>query len=255
MPIAPRSAVPAATRPARRHETPRKPPTREQLSAAVYRLLDELAKGRNVSQQVVDAMAVEVYAFAAKSVETAWSVVDAAIAAVTAYAWRRTQSGANRGNPVADFKAGLEKAKTDDLARADDLFKEGKAAEGEAKAALEQEWRELLLRDAQPGTPLRLGPSATAFLQEGMVRWFRPVEGSPLAKKDLPRLVAENRRFFDFLGTQVLFGTEEGEGYAAAKAADKAARIAAASEPAPPAEEEEAPAAEPEAEAPAAAVA
>lgn len=246
MAIKPRSAVPAAARPARRAAPPhvRRPPTQGQLSGAVYRLLDELAKGRDVSQATIDEMAAEVYGFATKSVETAWSVVDAAVVVVRCLQGRRRISGVG-GDVVAPFKADLDKAKKADLDRADAIRKEIAKEEDEAvKAAKSQELRELLLRDAQPGSPLRLGPAATDFLREAMVRWFRPVEGSPLAWEDLPRMVVENRRFFDFLAVQVLFGGEEAAAYAAAKDADKAARVAADSEPAPPAEEE-APAAVP----------
>ncbi len=215
----------------RRQEPIRLPPTQRQLSRSVIRLMEELAAGRVSPEQIADAQD-KVYGFAEKSVSTAWSAVDAAILIVRAFQGRRKVSRA-QGDVVGAFRASLEEGKRLDLDRKGEIVKELKLAEGDAKAALETELKELTLRGIPEGRPMKLGPAATQFLVDVIVPRFRPVKGSPLALEDLPNLIVENLRFFDFMGKEVLFSDEEKAAYAAARDEDKAARANADASEAP----------------------
>lgn len=216
----------------------RRPPTQSQLSAAAYRLADELG-GRECDQETRDDAASKIYDFAAGSVSTAWSLVDAAIMAVRCYQGRRKISGA-MGEVVVPFREALDEAKTEDLKSKAALIEELKA-EGttdERKDAIRGELNELLLGNIPQDRPFRMGSEASAFLLESMFCEFMPVKGSPLAVEDFPRFVQENLRFLDWLGVELLFTKEQNVQYQAAKDADKAERAAAGAEPAPDAEVE-----------------
>lgn len=231
MGITPRSVVTPAPTPAPRQPA-RLPPTQSQLSLAAYRLADELG-GRALPQAERDNAAGEIYDFAAGSVATAWSCVEAADMAVRCLSGRRKVSGA-RGEIVGPFRAELDKAKAEDLAHRGEILTAMKA-EGADKPALEGELRELTLqgRKLLQGRPLRLGPAASAYLLDAMRREFLPVKGSPLAVEDFPQFVGGNLRFLDWLGTALLFSETQVSEYEAAKEADKAVRAAVASSPAP----------------------
>lgn len=228
-----------------RHERPvRLPPTQSQLSAAAYRLADALG-ARDLDQATRDAAAANMYAFAAKSVASAWSLVEAAVVAVRCYQGRRKISGAHH-EVVGPFRGSLEQAKADDLATKGKLLEELKSADDDRKVAIEAELKELLLRGIPQGKSWELGEKAGAFLVDAMRREFMPVKGSPLAVEDFPKFVEGNVQFLDWLGVSLLFTEEQNADYASAKEWDKAARAQDAASPAPEAEEveEEAPAAQ-----------
>lgn len=231
MAIAPRTQ----SSPPRHAALARKPPTQSVLSLAAYRLADELG-GRNCDEDTRNQAAGAMYGFAEKSVETAWSLVDAAIVAVRCYSGRRKVSGA-RGEVVDLFLVSLNEAKTWDIKTRSELIEQVKTAEGEAMAEIEKKLGELLLRDIPQSRPFRLGPQATAFLLDAMRQEFMPVKGSPLAEEDFPRFVERNLCFLDWLAGLVFLETQVSE-YQAKKDADKAARAEASDSPAPTEEEE-----------------
>jgi hypothetical protein len=209
----------------------RMPPTQSVMSLAAYALADELG-GRDIPQADRDAAAGEIYEFAAKSVATAWSLVDAAIMAVRCRQARRKLSGV-RGEIVPEFLAALDKSKAGDLKRRGEILGQLKAVKDDVKASLEAELKELTLRGIKQGRPWKLGEKAMAYLVTAMLEEFLPVKGTLFAKQDFPRFVAENIRFLDWLGVNLLFTEEQNAGYQGAKDADKAARAAAGAEAAP----------------------
>lgn len=235
--IVPRPLTLAPRNPNPRRAPRRLPPTQGQLSAAAYRLADELGE-RNLEQATRDNAAGLIYGFAAASVATAWSLIEAADLAVRCYSGRRKVAG-HGADVVGPFRAGLDKAKAEDLARKGEILEALKAAEGEKKTALEGELRELTLRGIPEGRPMRLGPTAGAFLLRVARGEFLPVKGSALAEQDFPRFVRENIRFLDWLGQSLLFTEEQVVAYQATKDADKALKAVRAEASAAPAPEAE----------------
>lgn len=209
----------------------RLPPTQSSLSLAAYRLADELGQGQE-SEKNRDAAAGRMYEVAETSVSTAWGLVNAAIMAVRCRNGRRRVAGV-QGDIVSSFRNELEKAYQEDLAKKTELLEQLKTTEGEAKKVLEEELKNLLLHGIPQGKPLQLGSAATAYLVNGIVTRFRPVLGSPLEQEDLPRMVKENIRFFDWLGVELLFSDKEVEEYRAVKDEDKLARAETGGSPAP----------------------
>ncbi|NQV89791.1 hypothetical protein HQ487_00110 [Candidatus Uhrbacteria bacterium] len=219
--------VPVPTRTPARRQFVRLPPTQSQLSVAAYCLADRLARG-SVSDEERDEAAAKFYEFAEQSVDTAWSLVDAAIIAMRCFQGRRKVAGTQQ-EVVAPFITELDKGKVDDLNRKREIETElkGKEIDEATKAELETELKELLLRGIPQGRPMRLGPQAGTFLLGGMAHYFLPVSGSPLAEQDLPNFVRNNVRFCDFIAMEILFSEEAKAEYQAKKEADKAARAEA----------------------------
>lgn len=220
-----------------RREPVRRPPTQSTLSIAAYALADEMG-GRDLPVEERDEAAAKIYNFAAKSVATAWSLVDSAVMAIRCRQGRRKVSGV-RDEIVKPFEDALGKAKKADLDRKAEIVEAFKAEDAD-KDALEAELKELLLRAIPQGRDYKLGEKASTFLVEAMLAEFLPVKGSPLAMEDFPRFVRDNVRFLDWLGASLpLFGDEQITEYAEAKSADKAARATDAAEAAPEADAEE----------------
>jgi hypothetical protein len=195
----------------------RPPPTQSPLSLAAYRLADELG-GRDIPQQDRDDAAEQIYNFAAKSVATAWSLINAAVMAVRCRIARDKLKGI-RGDRLQDFEMLLEEAHKGDMRRLNSLKNESKI-------------KKLLLRGIPQGRRLNLGKAAFAFLLEAMRYEFNPIQNSPMDQEDFPRFLQENLQFLDFLARLVLTDAQF-KAYAQAKAADKAERAQADAEPAP----------------------
>jgi len=210
------------------------------LSIAAYALADEMG-GRNLPQAERDDAAAKIYDYAAKSVATAWSLVDSAIMAIRCRQGRRKVSGV-RDEIVKPFENALDEAKKADLEMKGKLIEELKA-EGtgdERKSEIESQLKELLLRAIPQGRDYKLGETASMFLVEAMLAEFQPVKGSPMTVEDFPRFVQGNLRFLDWLGASLpLFGDEQITEYAEAKSQDKAARAEDAAVPAPEADQME----------------
>lgn len=231
MPIAPRAQSHNHSNPHRAHD--RLPPTQSVLSLAAYRLADELG-GRDLEQADRDDAASRIYDFAAKSVATAWSLVDAAVMAVRTLQARRMLNR-ERGNVLDEFLKELDAAREGDLKARAKLIEEIKA-EGtgdERKREIEGELKELLLRGIPQGRSWKLGEKTMVFFLDAMRREFMPIRGSPMARQDFPRFVKGNVQFLNWLGTSLLFSEAQVLEYQAAKDKDKAASAQAAAQPAP----------------------